>query len=53
MFFAVDNPIKPHWLVFYDKRTQKPLTKISINNALKAIEKEKQARKKNKKAKAF
>ena len=48
--FAVDNPAKPHWLVFYDRRTQKPLTKISLDNALKAIERE---RKENKKHKIF
>lgn len=46
LFFAVDNPKKPHWLVFYDRRTQKPLTKISLDNALKAIEREKKEQKK-------
>lgn len=51
MFFAVDNPSKPHWLVFYDRRTQKPLAKISLNNALRAIEKEKKEHKKEKKHK--
>ena len=48
MFFAVDNPSKPHWLVFSDRRTQKPLTKISLDNALRAIEREKKERKKSK-----
>ena len=52
MFFAVDNPSKPHWLVFYDRRTQKPLSKISIDNALKAIDKEKKHRKKGKRQKS-
>ncbi len=51
MFFAVDNPSKPHWLVFYDRRTQKPLAKISLNNALRAIEREKKEHKKSKKHK--
>lgn len=48
LFFSVDNPAKPHWLVFYDRRTQKPLTKISLDNALKAIESERKARKQSK-----
>ena len=48
LYFAVDNPSKPHWLVFYDRRTQKPLTKISLNNALRAIDREKKEQKKSK-----
>ena len=51
LFFSVDNPKKPHWLVFTDRRTQKPLTKISLDNALRAIdkaEKEKKSKKKEK-----
>ena len=51
LFFSVDNPKKPHWLVFLDRRTQKPLTKISLDNALRAIdkaEKEKKSKKKEK-----
>lgn len=51
MFFAVDNPSKPHWLVFYDRRTQKPLTKISLNNALRAIKYEKKEKKRAKRNK--
>lgn len=35
--FAVDNPKREHWLVFYDKRTHKPLAKISIDNAKKDL----------------
>ena len=49
--FSVDNPKREHWLVFYDKRTRKPLAKISINNAIKDLkisdlEKQKKKRKK-------
>jgi hypothetical protein len=35
--FSVDNPKRQHWLVFYDKRTHKPLARISIDNAKKAL----------------
>lgn len=35
--FSVDNPKREHWLVFYDKRTHKPLAKISIDNAKKDL----------------
>ncbi len=35
--FSVDNPNRQHWLVFYDKRTHKPLAKISIDNAKKDL----------------
>ena len=35
--FAVDNPNRQHWLVFYDRRTHKPLAKISIENAKKDL----------------
>ncbi|MBQ3101776.1 hypothetical protein IJC60_02110 [bacterium] len=31
--FCVDDKKKHHWLVFYDKRTKKPLAKYSITNA--------------------
>lgn len=37
--FAVDNPKRKHWLVFFDERTRKPLAKISVNNAIKQIQK--------------
>ncbi len=35
--FAVDNPNRQHWLVFYDRRNHKPLAKISIDNAKKDL----------------
>ena len=35
--FAVDNPSRKHWLVFYDRRFHKPLAKISIDNAQKSL----------------
>jgi hypothetical protein len=41
--FAVDNPKKRHWLVFYDSRTRKPLAKFSLKNVQREIE---QARRK-------
>lgn len=48
--FSVDNPKRQHWLVFYDKRTHKPLAKISVDNAqkrlnIKDLEKNKKKRK--------
>ena len=33
LYFSVDDPKRPHWLVFYDRATRKPLAKISIDNA--------------------
>lgn len=35
--FSVDNPNRQHWLVFYDRRTHKPLAKISVDNAKKDL----------------
>ena len=35
--FSVDSPNRQHWLVFYDRRTNKPLAKISIDNAIKDL----------------
>ena len=35
--FSVDNPKREHWLVFYDRRTHKPLAKISVDNAKKDL----------------
>lgn len=35
--FAVDNPKRQHWLVFYNRRNHKPLAKISIENAMKDL----------------
>lgn len=37
--FAVDNPKKRHWLVFYDGRTRKPIAKFSLKNAEREIKK--------------
>lgn len=36
--FAVDNPKRKHWIVFYDSVTRKQLARISVNNAKKRIE---------------
>ncbi len=44
--FAVDNPKNNHWLVFFDRRTRKPLAKISIDNAIR-LAKQKEREKKN------
>ncbi len=44
--FSVDNPKRKHWLVFYDNRTRKPLAKVSVDNAIKKIKKNKKRRKK-------
>ena len=49
--FSVDDPKREHWLVFYDKKTHKPLAKISIENSMKdlhitKLEKNKKKRKK-------
>ncbi len=35
--FAVDNPNREHWLVFYNRRNHKPLAKISVENAKKDL----------------
>ena len=35
--FSVDNPNRQHWLVFYDRKTRKPLAKISVDNAIKDL----------------
>ena len=47
--FAVDNPKKKHWLVFYDRQTRKPLAKISIDNVKRQLEQEKRNKKHKKK----
>lgn len=50
--FAVDNPKRKHWLVFYDRQTRKPLAKISLENAKREIElNKKNGKKKDKKRK--
>lgn len=38
LYFAVDDPKRPHWLVFYDRATRKPLAKISIDNAKQKLD---------------
>ncbi|MBQ2612177.1 hypothetical protein IJF81_07300 [bacterium] len=35
--FAVDNVNRKFWLTFYDKRTRKPLAKVSIDNAYRKL----------------
>lgn len=48
--FAVDNPKRKHWLVFYDRQTRKPLAKLSIENAKRELDlnkKNKKERKRN------
>ena len=39
--FAVDNPKRKHWLVFYDRRSRKMIAKISVDNAQIDIKKAK------------
>lgn len=36
--FAVDNPNRKHWLIFYDRQTRKPLAKVSVDNAKRELE---------------
>jgi len=43
--FAVDNPKRKHWLVFYDSSTRKQLARVSVYNAKKRIEKQKKEKK--------
>ena len=50
--FAVDNPSRAHWLVFYDRRYNKPLAKISIENAKKSLKITDLKKKKNKRKKS-
>ncbi len=49
--FAVDNPNREHWLVFYDRRYHKPLAKISIENVKRDLHINDLKKKGNKKAK--
>ncbi len=35
--FSVDNINRKFWLTFYDRRSKKPLTKISVDNAYKKV----------------
>ena len=49
--FSVDSPNRQHWLVFYDRKTNKPLAKISIENVkndLKITDLQKQKKKRKK-----
>ena len=45
--FSVDNIHRDFWLVFYDRRTGKAITKISVDNAYRKMSKK--AKKKNEK----
>ena len=45
--FAVDNPKRKHWLVFYDRKARKMITKISVDNAQLAIKKSKKNKRKS------
>ena len=50
--FNINDKKAKHWLIFYDRKTKKPLAKLSIDNAksdLKEIAKQKENRKKIKK----
>ncbi len=52
--FCVNDKKAKHWLVFYDRKTKKPLAKYSIDNAkldIKQLKKEKEKNKKQKKKK--
>ena len=51
--FSVDNPNRQHWLVFYDRRTHKPLAKISIDNAIKDLKITDLTEKRKKRKKVF
>ena len=53
MSFNVNDKKAHHWLIFYDRKTKKPLAKYSINNAksdLAEIAKSKKDKKKSKKS---
>jgi len=50
--FNINDKKARHWLVFYDRKTKRPLAKYSIDNAksdLKEIAKQKENKKKSKK----
>lgn len=49
--FAVDNPNRKHWLIFYDRQNRRPLAKISIDNAKRTIELKNNKNKKKKRYK--
>ncbi len=48
MSFSVMDPKRKHWLVFFDRRTRKPLAKISIDNAKRDLEKKPKKKKRKK-----
>lgn len=48
MCFAVNDTKRKHWLVFFDRRTRKPVAKISIDNAKRDIEKNTKKKKRKK-----
>ncbi len=53
--FCVNDKKAKHWLVFYDRKTKKPLAKYSIDNAkldIKQLAKQKEKNKKQKKKKS-
>ncbi|MBQ2645388.1 TrbI/VirB10 family protein [bacterium] len=50
LYFAVDDPKRAHWLVFYDRVTRKPLAKISIENVKQQLHVD-FSKKRNKKSK--
>ena len=39
--FCVDNPRQRLWLVFFDSRSRQPVVKLSLNNTMKELEKQK------------
>lgn len=46
--FSVDNPKRKFWLVFYDSYNRKMVAKISVDNAIREIEKLRKDKKKKK-----
>lgn len=48
MCFAVNDVKRKHWLVFFDRRTRKPVAKISIDNAKRDLEKNSKKKKRKK-----
>jgi len=51
MSFGVTDIKRKHWLVFFDKRTRKPVAKISLDNANRDIKEAKKNKKKKKRKK--
>lgn len=43
--FSVDNPKRKYWLIFYDRRTRKPLAKISLDNIERELQQKELAKK--------